>query len=139
MSIRTASIDDLSTINNFLKDMGIALLDNVSFYQSYRHIYVIEKKKIVIAFICFSILYDQIELESIYVALDFRNQGYSSLLMQKMINEGIVCNCSSIFLEVREKNAIAQSLYLKSGFSVISRRLNYYGDEDALVMKKELR
>jgi ribosomal-protein-alanine N-acetyltransferase len=42
-----------------------------------------------------------------------------------------------IFLEVRESNVGAQSVYLERGFSVIGRRRSYYSSptEDALIMR----
>ena len=45
---------------------------------------------------------------------------------------------NKIFLEVREKNAPAISLYIKNGFVKISERKNYYGDENAVVYIKEI-
>ena len=42
----------------------------------------------------------------------------------------------SIMLEVRDSNEAAIKLYEKCGFEEINRRKKYYGDEDAIIMKK---
>ncbi len=39
-------------------------------------------------------------------------------------------------VEVREGNIVAQKFYKKLGFSEVSKILDYYGNEDALVMKR---
>jgi ribosomal-protein-alanine N-acetyltransferase len=45
---------------------------------------------------------------------------------------------TSMTLEVRESNLVAQNLYKKFGFKVLGRREGYYQDnnEDAIVMWK---
>ena len=47
-------------------------------------------------------------------------------------------NAYNIFLEVRDSNKVARGLYERSGFTEIGVRTNYYGDEDAIVMKLDL-
>ena len=60
-------------------------------------------------------------------------------LMQQMEDKAKEYNSKSIFLEVRENNKIAQQLYQKNGYLVINQRKNYYGEENGLMMRKELR
>lgn len=43
-----------------------------------------------------------------------------------------------VFLEVRENNAAAISLYQGFGFETLFVRKRYYGDEDAIVMRRSL-
>ena len=43
-----------------------------------------------------------------------------------------------ILLEVNEKNDSAINLYKKIGFYLINIRKKYYGNEDALIMRKEV-
>ena len=48
-------------------------------------------------------------------------------------------NCAEkVFLEVRSKNIPARACYKSLGFSEISVRDNYYGDDDAIIMEKDL-
>lgn len=44
-----------------------------------------------------------------------------------------------VLLEVRESNVAAIRLYKRLGFSELSRRLRYYGEEAALVLEKMLK
>ena len=43
-----------------------------------------------------------------------------------------------IMLEVRESNISAIKLYEKNGFIEINRRKKYYGNEDAIIMERNL-
>ena len=47
-------------------------------------------------------------------------------------------NCSNITLEVRKSNIIAINIYKKFKFKVIAERKNYYGNEDAIMMLREV-
>lgn len=84
-------------------------------------------------FICTEQAADETHILHMAVHPFFRRQGVGS----KMI-ENILTNPSNkFFLEVRESNLGAQKLYEKYGFKVISKRKNYYQDNDeaALVME----
>ena len=91
-----------------------------------------------LGFITYSKTCDFIEIDDVLVAPSHRKKGYATLLIEKML-EGLDKGIQKAFLEVRESNIPAISLYKKSGFSVISTRKKYYSDgENALVMQKEL-
>lgn len=69
----------------------------------------------------------------------FRKRGYASFLLEHLLAELGKNNVNQVFLEVRESNRAARSLYSKAGFTVLSRRKRYYPDgEDALVMIRVL-
>ena len=55
--------------------------------------------------------------------------------LKKIVGEN---NCATIFLEVNSINSKAISLYKKYGFVSYSTRKNYYGENDAILMKLEL-
>lgn len=76
--------------------------------------------------------YEEAELYRIAVLPSYRRMGSGKRLMEDFLNS---CpkEVEKIFLEVRESNAAAVSLYEKSGFEIISRRKNYYGNEDGLI------
>lgn len=139
MNIEPAVLEDLNTINLFLEKLEMKVLDEQSLHVETRKTYVIKSKKQIIGFICFMILCDEIELEAIYIEPVFRKRGYGSQLMNWMIQKAINHECNSIFLEVRETNRNAIDLYCKYQFHVISCRERYYGNENGLIMKKELR
>lgn len=65
-----------------------------------------------------------------------RGNKYGELMLLHLLDETIAQGASWITLEVRETNTIAQNLYRKYGFTVVSTRRGYYSDnnENALVM-----
>jgi ribosomal-protein-alanine N-acetyltransferase len=82
------------------------------------------------------------ELLDIAVARSYRGHKYGErlldFLLQKLQKGGI----ERVFLEVRASNAVAISLYEKSGFCQVGVRHGYYpaadGREDALIYAQEL-
>lgn len=81
---------------------------------------------------------DEGEVFRIGTLPEFRRKGLAEKLLaellQKMKNKGAaVC-----FLEVRSRNVPARELYRKTGFEDVYIRKNYYPDDDAVVMRKEL-
>ena len=87
-----------------------------------------------IGLISYSLIYDRIELEYIWTSFEHRKKGIASKLMDKMIEE----NINNITLEVRTTNEGAINLYKKYNFKVVSTRKNYYGNEDAYLMIREM-
>ena len=74
---------------------------------------------------------------------EWQSRGYGSLLLEYTISHVARLEIDAIFLEVRESNPRATTLYKKRGFKVIGHRRSYYqaGDkrEDAIVMQLVLR
>lgn len=138
MTIEVAVLENLNIINFFLEKMKMKPLDEQSLYFVSRKTYVIKYKEQVIGFICFMVLFDEIDLEAIYIESNFRKKGYGHQLINLMMQEAMNNKCRSIFLEVRESNRNAIGFYYKNGFYVISCRKQYYGNENGLIMKKEL-
>ena len=87
-----------------------------------------------IGLISYSLIYDRIELEYIWTSFEHRKKGIASKLMDKMIEEKV----NNITLEVRTTNEGAINLYKKYNFKVVSTRKNYYGNEDAYLMIREM-
>ena len=82
---------------------------------------------------------DVADIHNIAVIPEFRNRGIASHLLDDLeawaISKGVV----ALMLEIREGNSQAFPLYEKRGYSVISRRDNYYGPGiHALIMRKEV-
>ena len=77
---------------------------------------------------------DDINILSIATKKEYKNQGLATSLIKNLMNYA-TSNNKSVSLEVKSKNAVAYNLYLKLGFKVVSKRLNYYKDKDtALIM-----
>lgn len=81
-------------------------------------------------------LYENLEIINIVVDCSYRRKGIGYNLLMYAISYFV--DLQSVFLEVRESNVNAISLYDKAGFSVISKRDKYYGNEDALIMKRDV-
>lgn len=87
-----------------------------------------------VGLISYSLIYDRIELEYIWVMDKFRKEGIASKLMDKMFTE----NVKNVTLEVRVSNVAAIRLYEKYGFKIVSIRNNYYGNENGYLMIREM-
>lgn len=80
------------------------------------------------------------ELENIVVAPESRGKGIATQLMLALLVRMQNTNSESVFLEVRESNSAARSLYEKLGFQQTGRRKSYYANpiEDAILYSKSL-
>jgi ribosomal-protein-alanine N-acetyltransferase len=87
------------------------------------------------AFIIWQVAGDECELLSIAVNTALRGKGYAKALMEHSHRELAKQGLKKFFLEVRESNAAAISLYKKLGYEKIAERKKYYADgECATVM-----
>lgn len=115
-NITEFNVDYLKNDNPFLKNF-VYLLDNNP-----------------IGLISYSLIYDRIELEYIWVSIYYRKKGIASKMMEKMFQEDV----NNITLEVRTSNEGAINLYKKNNFKIVSIRKNYYGNDDAYLMIREM-
>ena len=118
-------------LNNYINEFDVSYLkrDNPFLIN-----YVFLVNNIPIGLISYSLIYDRIELEYVWVKQNFRRKGIASKLIKKMFEEKV----SNITLEVSVSNEGALNLYKKYGFKVASIRNNYYGKEDAYLMIREM-
>jgi ribosomal-protein-alanine N-acetyltransferase len=67
-------------------------------------------------------------------------RGTGTALLHALLDEAAARHCTQVFLEVREDNPRARSLYLRHGFAEIGVRRGYYqpAGVDAIVMRKDL-
>ena len=79
------------------------------------------------------ISFDEAELYRIAVLPEKRRVGAGKRLLTGFIDECVCRGAEKIFLEVHAKNVPAVSLYEQTGFTRISVRRGYYGDDDALI------
>ena len=77
------------------------------------------------------------ELFDIAIKKDFQGRGYSKVLMEQLLKVCKEKNSRTIFLEVNKINLRAIKLYEKFGFKEYAIRKNYYGENDAVLMKLE--
>jgi ribosomal-protein-alanine N-acetyltransferase len=70
------------------------------------------------------------EIENLAVAVQARRRGIASRLVRALLDEAREHGGSAVFLEVRESNQAARSLYGKLGFEMAGMRPGYYGGSE---------
>ncbi len=98
--------------------------------------YLIEDK--VVGKLQYSLIYDRIEIDNLLVEKEYQKQKIATKLMSYLVSVAIENRVVNITLEVRQSNEIAIYLYKKFGFHEIALRKYYYGDEDAILMEKQV-
>lgn len=86
----------------------------------------------------YSIIYERMEIDNIFVKEEYRGQGIGTKLMSYLVSEAIHNKVVNVTLEVRVSNIVAINLYKKFGFHEVAIRKYYYGDEDAILMEKQV-
>jgi ribosomal-protein-alanine N-acetyltransferase len=105
-----------------------------------RKTFVAEKDGQPVGFVVARVVVMDWELENVVVHAGSQRQGIGCLLLARLIQEAQACKAQAILLEVRSRNAVAKSLYTKSGFSVAGGRRGYYRnpEDDAVLYKLKL-
>jgi ribosomal-protein-alanine N-acetyltransferase len=101
--------------------------------------YVVAKKDgIIIGYAGIWLILDEGHITNIAVHPEYRGIGAGNLLLEALIEMCKIELVTSITLEVRRSNLVAQKLYIKYGFVEQGVRKGYYGDnkEDAVIMWK---
>jgi ribosomal-protein-alanine N-acetyltransferase len=85
---------------------------------------------------CWTVI-DQSELGNVAVSAAARGLGIGGALVDEVVERIRERGATECYLEVRESNEAAQSLYRQRGFITVGRRPRYYSlpTEDALVMR----
>lgn len=102
-----------------------------------KYIEYVENGK-VIGTLAYSFIYDRIEIDNIEVDELYRGKGIGTKLMSYMVSIAIENRVINITLEVRKSNSVAIKLYKKFGFREVAIRKFYYGDEDGILMEKQV-
>ncbi len=92
----------------------------------------------VIGYLNYSLIYDRIEIDNIEVLEEYRNKKIGTKLMTYLIYNAIDSHVINITLEVRKSNEVARKLYKNFGFREVALRKLYYGDEDGILMEKQV-
>jgi len=92
----------------------------------------------VLGYADYSLIYDRIELDNIFVLENERRKGIGKKLLGYLIAVAIDTHVINITLEVRVSNEAARNLYKSFGFREVALRKFYYGDEDGILMEKQV-
>jgi len=132
--IKKITNKDLEIVNELLQNIdrnekvSIDMLEHPFFnYVGY----TIDAK--IVGIIKYSLIYDRIEIDYIYVIPEYRKNKIGTKLIEHVIDVSTRKKNIKILLEVRRGNVVARKLYESMGFKEIAIRRNYYGNEDAIV------
>lgn len=128
-------IEDKQNINIISKNNIIEdLKNNQALY------YSLKLNNKIIGYISFSIIAENMDIQSIVIAKEYQHMGYGTILLNFALEYAMKNGVSNVFLEVRKSNKNAICLYTKMGFDYINTRKRYYPDnfEDALIYKKKI-
>lgn len=87
---------------------------------------------LLVAFLDYSVMYEKIEINYIFVVNEYRRKNIAYNLIKYIIDN---YKFDNITLEVNINNINAINLYKKLGFKVISIRKNYYDGIDGYLME----
>lgn len=102
-----------------------------------KHIEYVENDE-VLGTLTYSLIYDRMEIDNVFVEELHRQKGIGTKLMSYLVFLAIEHHVVNITLEVRQSNEIARNLYKKFGFREVALRKFYYGDEDGILMEKQV-
>lgn len=100
----------------------------------------VTERETAVGFGCILLVADEGELVDIAVAPAYRKLGLGQMLMTALLTEAANRGTTQVFLEVRQSNTPARTLYEKNGFTAIGLRKKYYKEpvEDAVLMQCRL-
>lgn len=123
--------NDYWSLESIKKDMDNANSTWIAAYDS----------DILVGYACATSVCDESEINRIAVKKEYRSKGIGNSLLKKLISK-LSQRCGrKIFLEVRESNKNAISLYRKNEFDTVGVRKKYYSApvENALIMMLEIK
>lgn len=94
----------------------------------------------VVGYVVALVVGPEAEIADLAVAPEARRQGIGRALLAGTLAELKAVAVRTVYLEVRESNRAARTLYDAYGFEPVGRRRGYYRSpvEDALVLKREI-
>lgn len=98
--------------------------------------YVIDD--IVVGHLKYQLIYDKMEIDDLFVEEEYRNKQIGTKLLSYLVSVAIENRVVNITLEVRLSNEIARDLYKRFGFREVALRRFYYGNEDGVLMEKQV-
>ena len=94
---------------------------------------------VLVAFLILSRILDETHVLNVVVAPGWQRRGIARLMLEQAMDAARNDAMTVMYLEVRETNMAAQTLYQQLGFDVCGVRKNYYrrgdGHENAVLMQ----
>ena len=98
-----------------------------------------EDSDIVVAFLNYWIVKDEVHIMNIATHPDWRRKGLARVMLNNLLKSCIALKVILVTLEVRRTNTPAKKLYESYGFEILGVRPKYYQDnEDAIIMVLDL-
>src|SRR5574344_934166 len=114
-------IVDIDVINSFLKEFNTSI-DEIGVFSHYK-VYIDNTR--IVGFLNYDLIYNRIEIDYIYVVESYRKKGIASKLLEELL------------MEANDNNS-AINFYKKNLFNEVANRVSYYGNEDGILMIREL-
>ena len=100
---------------------------------------VVDRDDVPVAFLILSRILDETHVLNVVVAPGWQRRGIARLMLEQAMDAARKDAMTVMYLEVRETNMAAQTLYQQLGFDVCGVRKNYYrrgdGHENAVLMQ----
>lgn len=131
--VRNANETDISFILNELCNFNLKKPSKDIINHPFNKFLICEFDNIKVGFMQYSLYYDRIEIDYIFVDENYRRKGLADGLLNFLLSlyKG---NINNITLEVSIKNIPALNLYKKHGFEVVATRDNYYGHGNSALL-----
>ena len=111
------------------------------FDSQFSRVYAAEVDEKIVGFLVGHVVLDEAHVANLAVRPPFRGRGIARQLMNHLLAELAGEDVRWAYLEVREHNLPARTLYQSLGFYQVALRKNYYSDtgESAVLMNLDLR
>lgn len=120
-----------------IQELEIDFINTFSEYQvqqnPFSKTYVYIEEGSIIGFLDYSVIYERIEINYIFVLEEYRKKGIAYQLINQMMKMN---DWENVTLEVNIYNTPAIKLYKKLGFEIVATRPMYYDGVDAYLMER---
>lgn len=144
MQVRPMTIDDCEQVAaieaaSFSMPWSLSAFTDTVEKENFRY-FVAEEGGEILGYCGFLFVLDEAEIPNVCVKSSARKQGVGKQMMTELINEAAKIGIATLFLEVRESNTAARTLYKSLGFTEDGIRKNFYEQpvEHAVLMSKAL-
>ncbi len=136
--ISSEDIDEVFLLSSRIEEVKTRREDIVSYVEDPNLTGYVLKDTKLHAYVLIRLESGECEIDQIAVREEDEGKGIASFLLENVFSLLKERNIHKVFLEVRNDNKKAISLYERNGFSSYNVRKNYYGEKDAILMSKEI-